>query len=134
MNRFAELLDRLAYEPGRNNKLRLMTAYFRSTPDPERGFALDPEAVPEDADLVVVCNPASPSGTLDPAEAILALRTDIDHEHACGATPVTGLTLAAKRKGLTPELVDLRNSGDTAGDKDRVVGYASFAFYESEKR
>jgi DNA ligase-1 len=40
MNRFAELLDRLAYEPGRNNKLRLMAEYFRSTPDPERGWAL----------------------------------------------------------------------------------------------
>ena len=40
MNRFAELLDRLAYEPGRNNKLRLMTDFFRSTPDPERGYAL----------------------------------------------------------------------------------------------
>jgi DNA ligase 1 len=40
MNRFAELLDRLAYEPARNNKLRLMTDYFRSTGDPERGFAL----------------------------------------------------------------------------------------------
>jgi DNA ligase-1 len=40
MNRFAELLDRLAYEPGRNNKLRLMTDYFRARPDPERGWAL----------------------------------------------------------------------------------------------
>ena len=40
MNRFAELLDRLAYEHGRNNKLRLMTEYFRTTPDPERGCAL----------------------------------------------------------------------------------------------
>src|SRR5262245_53574345 len=40
MNRFAELLDRLAYEPARNNKLRLITDYFRATPDPERGFAL----------------------------------------------------------------------------------------------
>jgi DNA ligase-1 len=40
MNRFAELLDRLAYEPARNAKLRLMTDYFRSTPDPERGWAL----------------------------------------------------------------------------------------------
>ncbi len=40
MNRFAQLLDRLSYEPGRNNKLRLMTAYFRTVPDPERGFAL----------------------------------------------------------------------------------------------
>ena len=40
MNRFAELLDRLAYEPGRNNKLRLLTAYFRETADPDRGYAL----------------------------------------------------------------------------------------------
>src|ERR1700710_2022552 len=40
MNRFAELLDRLAYEPGRNNKLRLITNYFREVPDPDRGYAL----------------------------------------------------------------------------------------------
>src|SRR5258705_11736841 len=40
MKRFAELLDRLSYEPGRNNKLRLMAEYFSATPDPERGFAL----------------------------------------------------------------------------------------------
>jgi len=40
MNRFAELLERLAYEASRSNKLRLMTDYFRSTPDPERGWAL----------------------------------------------------------------------------------------------
>jgi DNA ligase-1 len=40
MNRFAELLDRLAYEPGRNNKLRLLTKYFREVEDPDRGYAL----------------------------------------------------------------------------------------------
>ena len=40
MKHFAELLDRLTYENSRNNKLRLMTDYFRSVPDPERGFAL----------------------------------------------------------------------------------------------
>ncbi len=40
MNRFAQLLDRLGYEGGRNNKLRLMTEYFRTVPDPERGWAL----------------------------------------------------------------------------------------------
>jgi DNA ligase-1 len=40
MNRFAKLLDRLAYEPGRNNKLRLLTAYFREVEDPDRGYAL----------------------------------------------------------------------------------------------
>jgi DNA ligase 1 len=40
MNDFAELLDRLAYEPSRNNKLRLIADYLRTTPDPERGYAL----------------------------------------------------------------------------------------------
>ena len=40
MNRFAALLDRMGYESGRNAKIRLMADYFRSTPDPERGFAL----------------------------------------------------------------------------------------------
>jgi DNA ligase-1 len=40
MNRFAALIDRLGYEPRRNAKLRLMTDYFRDTPDPERGYAL----------------------------------------------------------------------------------------------
>ena len=66
----------------------------------------------------------------DTAEAVLRLDTHIDHEQACGATPVTGLALAARQRNLTPELLDLRNSGDTAGDQSRVVGYASFAFYE----
>ena len=64
------------------------------------------------------------------AEAILGLRTDITHEQACGATPVTGLNLAAQRRHLAPQLLDLRNSGDTAGDKSRVVGYGAFAFFE----
>ncbi|HKH01484.1 MAG TPA: cisplatin damage response ATP-dependent DNA ligase, partial [Bradyrhizobium sp.] len=40
MNRFAELLDRLAYEPGRNNKLRLLISYFQEVEDPDRGYAL----------------------------------------------------------------------------------------------
>jgi DNA ligase-1 len=40
MNRFAALLDRLAYEHGRNAKLRLLTDYFRTTADPDRGYAL----------------------------------------------------------------------------------------------
>ncbi|MFC0240950.1 ATP-dependent DNA ligase [Rhodopseudomonas telluris] len=40
MNRFAALLDRLAYEPGRNNKLRLIVNYFREVEDPDRGYAL----------------------------------------------------------------------------------------------
>lgn len=40
MQRFAELLDRLVYTPSRNAKLDLMEAYFRATPDPDRGYAL----------------------------------------------------------------------------------------------
>jgi len=64
------------------------------------------------------------------SEAILALSGPLDQEQACGATPINGLLLVASRHGLRPELIDLRNSGDTAGDKSRVVGYASFAFTE----
>lgn len=59
---------------------------------------------------------------------ILAGRTDIGHDEACGATPVAGLVVAARRAGLVPELLDLRTSGDTAGDRARVVGYAAIAF------
>lgn len=65
------------------------------------------------------------------ADAILALNPQLDHEQACGATPITGLVLCARHHGLVPELLDLRNSGDTAGDRARVVGYASLAFYEA---
>ncbi len=67
------------------------------------------------------------------AKAILGLATDLSHEQACGATPVTGLSQTARRRGLKAELIDLRNSGDTAGDKNRVVGYGAFAFYEEAR-
>jgi hypothetical protein len=63
-------------------------------------------------------------------QSMLALNTRLVGEQACGAHPVNGLTLVAKRRGLTPHLLDLRNSGDTAGDKSRVVGYAALAFTE----
>ena len=65
------------------------------------------------------------------AQAILDLRTTITHEQACGGTPVNGLLETARKRRLAPQLLDLRNSGDTAGDRARVVGYGAFAFYES---
>ena len=62
------------------------------------------------------------------AQAIMAFGPGISHEQACGATPVTGALKAARAHGLTPQLLDLRNSGDTAGGRGRVVGYGAFAF------
>ena len=62
--------------------------------------------------------------------SILELKLLDSHEQACGATPVNGLLQAARHHRLTPHLLDLRNSGDTAGDRNRVVGYAAFAFTE----
>lgn len=59
---------------------------------------------------------------------ILHLRPLEDPSQACGAAPVNGLLEAARRHGLKPSLLDLRNSGDTAGDRERVVGYGAFAF------
>ena len=61
------------------------------------------------------------------------MRGQLTHEQACGGTPINGFLLAAKRHKLLPQLLDLRSSGDTAGDKNRVVGYAAFAFMEDEK-
>ncbi|MEK9725738.1 MAG: AmmeMemoRadiSam system protein B, partial [Rhodospirillaceae bacterium] len=64
-------------------------------------------------------------------EAIEALDPGrIARQGACGRFPVGGLLVAAKERGMTVETVDLRNSGDTAGPKDRVVGYGSWLFFE----
>lgn len=64
-------------------------------------------------------------------QTLLALQPTLSHRQACGATPVNGLLLAARRHGLKPQLLALRNSGDTAGDRQRVVGYAAVAFHEA---
>ena len=66
------------------------------------------------------------------AQDILNLQNTLSHEQACGGTPVNGLLMAARQHHLQPHLLDLRNSGDTAGDKDRVVGYAAFSFTETD--
>lgn len=67
-------------------------------------------------------------------QAILNLQQPVAHDRACGGTPVSGLMIAARRHHLTPHLLDLRNSGDTAGDRDRVVGYAAIAFTGDKNR
>lgn len=65
------------------------------------------------------------------AKSIVALEPDrLDENSACGRTPIRGLLLEARRRGLTADVVDLRNSGDTSGPRDRVVGYGAFTFVE----
>jgi AmmeMemoRadiSam system protein B len=54
----------------------------------------------------------------------------VEGTDACGAAPVNGLLVAARRHGLRCVELDLRSSGDTAGPRDEVVGYGAFAFYE----
>jgi AmmeMemoRadiSam system protein B len=59
--------------------------------------------------------------------AIESLRPDeIGVEQACGRIPVQGLLMAAIQRGLRVRAVDVRNSGDTAGSRDSVVGYGSY--------
>jgi AmmeMemoRadiSam system protein B len=60
-------------------------------------------------------------------DRVLALDATLATDEACGAHPLNGALLAAQRHGLRPQLLDLRNSGDTAGDRSRVVGYGAFA-------
>jgi AmmeMemoRadiSam system protein B/AmmeMemoRadiSam system protein A len=64
---------------------------------------------------------------------IASFDTDINHEEACGATPLNGFLAAARARGLSVRLLGACNSGDTAGGKDRVVGYSAFALYEGAR-
>ena len=61
---------------------------------------------------------------------IASFATDLDHEEACGATPLNGLLHVSRNKNLSLKLLAACNSGDTAGGRDRVVGYSSFGLYE----
>ena len=64
-------------------------------------------------------------------QAIEAMDADrIRPDDACGSTAVRGLLVVARRRGMRISLVDLRNSGDTAGSRDGVVGYGSWVFTE----
>jgi len=63
------------------------------------------------------------------SQAIEALRPEaIGYEDACGRIPVSGLLRAAQRHGLRGRILDLRNSGDTAGPRNQVVGYGAYVF------
>ncbi len=106
--------------------------------DPDMVAAVIEPFLLDDETLVVISSDLShyhdynSANTIDlmTTKAIEELRDDaISHEQACGATGIRGLLKLAKKYGLTPKTVDLRNSGDTAGDKDRVVGYGAYAFY-----
>ncbi|MGZ6141788.1 MAG: AmmeMemoRadiSam system protein B [Myxococcales bacterium] len=121
--------------------LQLMLGQFRLVP-----LAVgDPRAAEDALDqlwggaetLVVVSSdlshylPYAAAKRMDAATAaqIVALRP-VAEDAACGNAPVNALLAVARRRGLRCELLDLRNSGDTAGDRSRVVGYGAFAFYE----
>jgi len=65
---------------------------------------------------------------------VLQLGPELDHEQACGATPINAVMALARRRGLRPQLLAACSSGDTAGDRDRVVGYAALAFTEEAGR
>jgi len=64
---------------------------------------------------------------------ISSLATDIDHDEACGATPLNGFLHLAKKKNLSLKLLAACNSGDTAGGRGEVVGYSAFALYEGDR-
>ncbi len=63
-------------------------------------------------------------------QSILSLQGPLTHQQACGGTPINGLILVARHHHLQPRLLEMCNSGDTAGDKSRVVGYAALMLIE----
>jgi MEMO1 family protein len=68
------------------------------------------------------------------AQKIVSCDVSLGYDEACGAGPLNGLLVVARRRGLFPVQLDLRTSGDTAGSKGEVVGYGAFAFYEVASR
>jgi len=66
------------------------------------------------------------------SKAITSLApNDLQDHQACGQLPIKGLLLAAAELKLQAQILDLRNSGDTSGNKDRVVGYGAYYFKET---
>jgi hypothetical protein len=63
--------------------------------------------------------------------SILERRSDLSGEQACGASGINGLLEVARHRGLIVRLLEQRNSGDTAGDVSRVVGYGSYALFDA---
>ena len=65
------------------------------------------------------------------AAAILDRQTNLTGEQACGAAPINGLLTRARQLGLVVEELDRLNSGDTSGDRSRVVGYGAYALHDA---
>jgi MEMO1 family protein len=124
--------------------LQKMLGDFRLAP-----FAVGRASVPEVAEviarlwggpetLIVVSTDLSHYHSYDEARAIdgatieriASFATDLDHEEACGATPLNGLLHFSKEKNLSLKLLAACNSGDTAGGKGQVVGYSAFGLYQ----
>jgi DNA ligase-1 len=106
MNRFAELLDRLAYEPSRNNKLRLIMDYFRSTPDPERGWAL----------AALTGSLSFPHAKAGLIRSLIAERTDpvlfeLSYDYVGDLSETVALMWPASTAGRRPAVADLPLSG-----------------------
>jgi MEMO1 family protein len=75
--------------------------------------------------------PAAQARDAATSRHILALAPDLDGEDACGCVGLNGFLVAARRRCMTPRALARCNSGDTAGDRQRVVGYGAFAFDEA---
>ena len=92
----------------------------------------------DDSTLIVISSDLSHYLEYTSAKRIDSVTTDaieslapqlLHHDNACGRIPIQGMLIAAREHGLSVETLDTRNSGDTAGSKDRVVGYGAYAFH-----
>jgi len=92
----------------------------------------------DDSTLIVISSDLSHYLEYTSAKSIDSVTTDaieslapqlLHHDNACGRIPIQGMLIAAREHGLRVETLDTRNSGDTAGSKDRVVGYGAYAFH-----
>ncbi len=125
-----------------DERFRLVPLLF-GTVDPDRVAAILAERLAAEATALVVVSsdlshyhPYDTARRLDTAFLQAVVAGDVaavGRGEACGLLPILTLMLVAQRLGWRPYLLDYRNSGDTAGDRQRVVGYGAVAYTERSR-
>ena len=123
-----------AVEPDSSSWEYGLYAYTVTDKEPEHLFDTGPETVVIVSSDLSHYLPYEDAQAMDSGTVSEMLRLDgpLEHDQACGATPANGLLLCARRREMRARLLGMCNSGDTAGYRRRVVGYAAVAFLEHD--
>lgn len=122
------------------NKFKIVPLVYGNISPEKLAVALEPY-LQDDKNIVIISADLSHYYNYDTAKDIDAETADkinsrepsLTEHMSCGATGINAALILAKKDHLHPDMLELANSGDTSGDKERVVGYGAWSFSEAEK-